>query len=159
MSMVLTNAYVRLSTTTSSSAAIVGTTGDTGMIDISPAVMKVTMKRTFDQHDDTHMGLTAHSRIPGLESWEMTCELLQDYHSAAAPPVDELLDSIISGRLKVLAAVRPINAARTTDNPEYWGPVRLFSHSPIDGSVGDLLKTPAALLSAGNLTRAVCATS
>lgn len=166
MSMVWTNALIRLSTTSSTAAVVIGTTTTggtpegTGLTDISSYVARCSLTREFDEHDDTVMGLTAHSRTPGLGSWGVELEMLQGWETGGGlVNVDRFLNDIIAARAKVWAAVRTCNTARTSDNPEYYGMVRLFTHTPYDGSIGDLLKTNPAFRSAGSLARAVCATA
>ena len=164
MSIIFNQAQVRLSTTTSTGTVVIGTTttGGTpegsGLTDFSAFVARVRINRDFDEHDDTVMGMSAHSRVPGLESWDMEMELIQEFSNSAALNIDKRLHDIIDGRLKIVAAIRPVAAARSSDNPEYYGHVRLFSHTPMDGAVGDLLKTTPSFRSAGSLTRSVCAT-
>lgn len=172
MSMVFTNALVRVSTSTSNIA--LGTTtsaeGSTGLYDISGYVMRTRLMREFDEHDDTVMGLTDHSRIPGLESWAVELELTQQFHAAVPAnstgganvnsnrSLDDLLFDLTQSKPKFIVAIRACNTARSCDNPEYWGQVRAFSHSPLDGAVGDLLMTNPAFRSAGNIARITSAT-
>ena len=156
MSIIFNNAQVRIATSTS---LAVGTTNDGALKDISAFVSRVRLNRDFDEHDDTVMGMSAHSRTPGLESWETEVEMIQEFSTLANLNVDRLLHDIIDGRIKVSMAIRPVSAARSSDNPEYYGHVRLFTHSPMDGAVGDLLKTTPSFRSAGSLFRAVCTTS
>jgi hypothetical protein len=59
MPEILNNAYVLISTSTA-----------TGTRDMSSRVTKVTLERDGDEHDDTVMGMSAHSRVIGLESWQ-----------------------------------------------------------------------------------------
>lgn len=147
-SFVFTNALVRISTSTSPA-----TPEAAGMTNVSGQVSRVRLTREFDEHDDTHMGLTAHSRTPGLENWNVDLELNQSFTGAAGTNIDDLLHTIIDGKVKMRVAVRTCNGARSSDNPEYFGSARLFTHSPYDGAVGDLLKTNPSFRSAGNLSR------
>jgi hypothetical protein len=143
--MIFTNGYVALTTSTQ---------------DISGLVTRLRLNRTFDEHDDTRMGLTDHSRVPGLGSWSFDIEAIQTFESTGSAfystGLETSLDAILAlkvGASAFTVAARPVNAARSSDNPEYRGSVRLFEYSPLDGQVGDLLKTPVRLLSAGSLTR------
>lgn len=172
MSMVFTNAYVRVATSTAN--ITFGTTtsaeGSTGFYNLSQYVMRVRLTREFDEHDDTTMGLTDHSRIPGLESWEVELDLTQQYHGAipanstggadiSSPrSVDDLLYELTASKPRVIVAVRACNTARSCDNPEYWGQARLFRHSPATGAVGELLMTNPVFRSAGNIARITSAT-
>ena len=145
--MILTNAMVLLTTSSQ---------------DISGLVSRVRLNRTFDEHDDTRFGLTDHSRVPGLGSWSFDLEAIQTFESTGSTfystGLATSLDAILAAKVGSAAfqvEVRPVNAARSSDNPGYQGSVRLFEYSPIDGGAGDLLKTPIKLLSAGSLVRAV----
>jgi len=164
MSQVWTNALIRVSTTSSTAAAVVGTTTTgavsegTGMTDISAYAGRCNLTREFDEHDDTVFGLTAHSRTPGLGSWGAELEMMQGF-DAVGVNVDRFLNDIIASRGRVWVSMRACNTARSSDNPEYYGLARIFSHTPFDGAVGDLLKTNPAFRSAGSLLRAVCATA
>lgn len=144
--LILNNAQVWLSTSTSTSTAI----------DISAYVTRIRLQRQFDLHDDTRMGHTAHSRIAGIEDWTAELELLQDFQASgidATHGLDKTMAAILG--VKALLIMRPVLAAKSSDNPEFSGPVMLESYSPLDGAVGDLLKLTVPFRSAGNLTRSV----
>lgn len=138
-SQVFTNAYVMLTSSTQA---------------LHSQLTSVRLNRTFDEHDDTRFGMTDHSRIPGLGSWSLELEGVSEYGSTETVPLDSILAAKVGGAAFTVA-VRPFNAARSSDNPEYTGQVRLFEYQPVGGGVGDLLKTPIRLLSAGSLTRVV----
>lgn len=136
---VFTNPYVVLTTSTQS---------------LHSQLRAVRLVRTFDEHDDTRFGMTDHSRVPGLGSWSLELEAISEYGSTEAVPLDAILAAKV-GSAAFEIVVRPLNAARSSDNPEYRGNVRLFEYQPIGGNVGDVLTTPIRLLSAGSLTRVV----
>jgi hypothetical protein len=147
MSQVLTNARVYLGTSTSSADK-----------DFSSVCRSVKLSYTADLHDDTVMGMTAHSNIQGLYKWTAELELIQDYGSTTSPvAIDKTLFDLADNRVKFLFSVRPVNAARTSDNPEFSGPARIESYEPISAAVGDLLVTKVPIVSAGNLSRTVSA--
>jgi len=167
MSMVFTNALIRVATSTAPSFGTTTTAeGSTGLYDLSPYVMRCRLTREFDEHDDTTMGLTDHSRIPGLESWEVELELTQQFHGtltgwsggASGRSLDDLLYELTASKPRCTVAVRACNTARASDNPEYYGTARFFRHSPLNGAVGDLLMTNPVFRSAGNINRVVSAT-
>jgi hypothetical protein len=135
-SVIFTNARVML-------------TSDTD--DLSAYVTRARLTRQKDLHDDTRMGHTAHSRVAGLEDWSVELELLQAFSTAEATIVDSILNAKIGQKFTI--AIRPDNAARSASNPEYSGLVVLESYTPMDGAVGDLLKSTVPLRSAGNLSR------
>lgn len=114
----------------------------------------ITLNRVFDEHDDTRFGMTDHSRIPGLGSWSLEGEAVSEYGSTELVPLDAILSGLVGGGA-FSVEVRPVNAARSSDNPGYTGQVRLFEYRPVGGNVGDLLVTPIRFLSAGSLVRSV----
>lgn len=129
-------------------------------IDISTRVRSVRLSYTADEHDDTVMGLTSHSRVQGLFSWDVELECLQDFDSGGTPnSIDELFFDLLDNKVKFNVCVRPVAGVRSSDNPEYQGPVRVRSHDPVTGAVGDLLTTRIPLMSAGNLSRKTSGTS
>lgn len=147
--LIFNNAQVWLGTSTA-----MGSTS--GGLDISKWVTRVRLQRQFDLHDDTRMGHTAHSRIAGIEDWTAELEILQDFASTSIDDthgMDKLLASILGVRSRL--CIRPVSAARSSDNPEFDGPVMLEAYNPMDGAVGDLLKITIPFRSAGNLSRLV----
>lgn len=153
-SVIFNNAKVMLSTTTCSGITT------TGMYDISAIVSRVRLNMEAAEVDDTVMGMEYRSRLPGLKSWQVDLELLQDFAAAVATPFpvenpDKVLFAIYDDNPRVIISVRPDNAIRSSCNPDYYGPARLFGYSPLDGAVGDLLKVNPSFRSAGNIIRSV----
>lgn len=152
MSVIFKNASVIISTSTAD-----------GANDISASVTKVTLDRSYDMHENTHMGQQAKSRIAGLEDWSVTIDVLQSFSTGQASVesqknIDKLLSTLVditSTGKSFMVHLRPENAARSSDNPEYKGLVVLESYAPMDGEVGDLLKMTIPLKSADSLTRSV----
>lgn len=140
--VIFTNAYVQIATST----AIPNTA-------IANRVRSVRLSYTADEHDDTVMGLTSHSRVQGLFSWDVELEMLQDFESSSTGYSDKKIFDLLDSKVKFMIGVRPFDAARSSDNPEYQGLVRVRSHDPMTGAVGDLLTTRIPLMSAGNLSR------
>jgi hypothetical protein len=147
MSVIYTNAKVLLSTSTA-----------TGTRDMSNRVMKLELPRDADEHDDTVMGLTAHSRVIGLEKWSFKMTMLQAFTTGDG---GENTNSILAttftrsqAGLKSLMTVSAFGGTSTvsTSNPTWSGLVVLKNYSPILGGVGDLLKTDVEFLGSGNLT-------
>ena len=150
MSVIYTNAKVLLSTSTA-----------LGTRDVSNRTMKIDLPRDADEHDDTVMGLTAHSRVIGLEKWSFKCTMLQSFTTADG---GENTNSILStmytlskAGTKTLMTVSVFGGTSTVSvsNPTYSGLVVLKNYSPIQGGVGDLLKTDVEFLGSGNLTEAI----
>ena len=147
MSVIYTNAKVLLSTSTA-----------VGTRDFSNRVMKLELPRDADEHDDTVMGLTAHSRVIGLEKWSFKMTLLQAFTTGDG---GENTNSILAttftrsqSGLKSMISVSAFGGTSTVSasNPTWSGLVVLKNYSPILGGVGDLLKTDVEFLGSGNLT-------
>lgn len=149
MSEIFNSAYVLISTSTS-----------TGTRDLSNRVMKLTLERDGDEHDDTVMGQTAHSRVIGLESWQFSMSMLQSFSTTDGGEntntiLRELYNTSKAGN-KFLVTVRKHSTALLgLANPTWSGLCVLKGYNPIDGEVGDLLKTDATFLGSGNLSESV----
>lgn len=149
MSEILTNPKVLLSTST-----VLGTR------DFSNRTMKVELPRDADEHDDTVMGLTAHSRIIGLEKWSFKMTMIQSLTTAdGGENTNSVLSSIYNRSLSGLKSMVSVQFDSTlvkgTANPTWSGLCVMKGYSPITGSVGDLLKTDVEFLGSGNLTESV----
>jgi hypothetical protein len=149
MPIIFNNAYVIVSTSTAA-----------GTRDLSNRITKVTLSRDGDEHDDTVMGMTAHSRVIGLESWEFSVGMMQSFSTGdAGENTDQVLatlyDTSKAGN-KFLVSVRKHSTELLgTANPTYSGLCVLKGYNPLDGEVGDLLKTDVTFLGSGNLSRSV----
>ena len=147
MSVIYTNAKVLLSTSTA-----------VGTRDMSNRVMKLELPRDADEHDDTVMGLTAHSRVIGLEKWSFKMTLLQAFTTVdGGENTNTILASTFTrsqAGLKSMMTVSAFGGTSTVSasNPTWSGLVVLKNYSPILGGVGDLLKTDVEFLGSGNLT-------
>ena len=148
-SEVFTNAYVAISTSTS-----------TGANDVSNLVTSVELTRTYDLLDDTVMGETAHSRKAGLETATATIEFVQVFSTDGGQQnldllLNTLADVSATGN-SFLITVNPKNAATTDSNPAYSFLAVLESYAPMQGAVGEILKTSVPFQSGGgSVSRAV----
>jgi hypothetical protein len=149
MSVIYTNAKVLFSTSTAA-----------GTRDLSNRVMKLELPRDADEHDDTVMGLTAHSRVIGLEKWSFKLTMLQSFTTGdGGENTNSILANCFSrsqAGLKNWMQVQLFGGTSTvsTSNPTWTGQVVLKHYSPIVGGVGDLLKTEVEFLGSGNLVEA-----
>ena len=147
-SEIFTNASVIISTSTA-----------VGSNDLSNRVMKLVLTREGDEHDDTVMGLTAHSRIIGLEKWSFKTDMIQSFSTSdGGLNTNQLLNTLYSLRTslnqKFMVTVRKdATAIRSTSNPEWSGLCVLKGYDPINGGVGDLLKSSVEFLGSGNLSQ------
>lgn len=116
--------------------------------DISDHVTQVTITYSATLQDSTAMGATTQQRIGGLKDWKIELELEQDY---AAGNLDSILFPLVGTTFTV--TVNPVNASNSTSNPQYSGTGILESYTPVAGKVGDIAKTPVAIMAAGTLSR------
>lgn len=141
-------------------SVIVSTSTSVGTRDLSNRTMKVTLNRDADEHDDTVMGLTAHSRVIGLEKWSFKMDLLQSFTTGdQGENTDQILNTLYDvskvGNKFLVSVKRHSTGLQGTGNPIYSGLCVLKGFNPLDGSVGDLLKTGVEFLGSGNLSRSV----
>ena len=149
MSVIFNDAYVLLSTSTGA-----------GTRDMSNRVMQVTLERDADEHDDTVMGLTAHSRVIGLESWQFSMGMLQSFSTGdGGENTDAILSTLYdlskSGGKFLVTVRKDATENLGPANPTFSGLCVLKNYNPLDGEVGDLLKTDVTFLGSGNLSRSV----
>lgn len=149
MPEILNSAYVLISTSTA-----------TGTRDMSNRVTKVTLERDGDEHDDTVMGMSAHSRVIGLESWQFNMGMIQSFSTADAGEntnkVLRELYNVSKAGSKFLVTVRKHSTQLLGEgNPTWSGLCVLKNYNPLDGEVGDLLKTEVTFLGSGNLSESV----
>lgn len=146
MAVVFTDAMVLLSTMSSSSSAV-----NSGQ-NVSAYCKRVRLSQTFDLHDVTTFGMTAHARQSGLTDWSAELDVLQDF--GVVDPLLRTLYTKHQSGIPTWFEVRPTNACSTATNPRYFGSVVLTAHNPMDGAVGDPLMTPVRFAGAGNLYQA-----
>ena len=154
-SVVLIDAMVAISTSTAAASF-------DGENNVSNSVISVRVNRSLEELEDTVMGEKTKSRKAGLDDVMVDIEFIQSFSTGAKQEnIDLLLDEALtqsqSGKSLGLA-IRPTTAIQGATNPTYAGQFALFSHSPIDGAVGEILKTTAQFKAAGgNMQRLVTA--
>lgn len=146
MSEIFNSAYVLISTSTA-----------TGTRDLSNRVTKVSLTRDGDEHDDTVMGLTAHSKVIGLESWKFSMGIIQSFTTTDGGEntnsIARDLYALSKSGGKFLVTVRKHSTQLLgSNNPTWSGLCVLKGYKPLDGGVGDLLKTDMEFLGSGNLS-------
>lgn len=101
--------------------------------DVSQYVTQVELPIEFEALEDTTMGDSGRSRIPGLQDSSISITFTQDFG------VGEL-DEIMFGLLGTVAtiSVRPTSAAVSTNNPMYVGDYLISQWQPFGNSVGEL---------------------
>lgn len=118
--------------------------------DISHECDSVSLPYSAAQLDNTTFGQDTKINTPGLKTQTLTIAGKADF---SASGIDSQLFALI-GAAPFTVAVRPVNAAKSTSNPEYSFSATLKDYSPITGKVGDLMTFSANFEAAGTLTRA-----
>jgi hypothetical protein len=122
-----------------------------GGTDLSEHVRSVTIDAGTTMQDDTAMGDTFQSNAPGLATWSISVEFLQDY---AASKVDATLYPLLGvAATPVALVIRPASSGVATANPQWTGTGVLESYNPVAGSVGDQAMASATWQSGGALVR------
>lgn len=120
-------------------------------VDLSDHVKSVELPAAVEMLDDTVMGDDTRSNKPGLKTWNITVNFVQDFASAK---VDATLFPLL-GAAAFTLIVRADNAAGVgATNPNYTGSAVLESYPPLGNQVGELAMSQAVFQSAGTLTRA-----
>lgn len=102
------------------------------------------------QLDTTNMDSAGWNEIiGGLKSFTLALGLMDD---VAASAVDDDLWAVLG--TKIAFAIRPVDAAISTSNPEYQGTV-LINHWEMGGGVGELAMKTLTLPGSGAIVRDV----
>lgn len=125
---VLTDAYVSLNT-----------------VSLGGKCKSVTLTYSAEMLDDTVMGCTTRSSMPGLKSWTLECQFLQDY---TAGSVDATLWAMI-GLAAFAFELRSSSGVVAPTNPKFTGSAVLESYTPLGGGVGELAATTASFKPGG----------
>jgi len=117
--------------------------------DVSDHVTSVSFTYLGEPQENTAMGDSTRSRIPGLKDWNVTVEFNQDY---AAAGVDAIVFPLVGTTFTV--TIKPTSSAVSATNPSFSGTAYLENYNPIQGSVGEVMTTSISMLASGDLTRA-----
>ena len=122
-------------------------------IDLSDHCTGATLNFAPEVLDETAFGDDTRTRKVGLNDWNVTLELHQDF---ASSKTDSVMWTILTSQassaipLKILASKSSSIAAT---NPEFQGNVILESYSPFTGTIGELATTTVTFQANGDLTR------
>jgi len=105
-------------------------------VDLSDRVKSVSLPMSVATQDGTTMGDTWMEQLPGLKSWSLTIEFLQDF---ASGKTHATINPIFGTTVAV--TVKPTTAATSATNPEFQGNVVISEYNPLDGAVGDASST------------------
>lgn len=107
-------------------------------VEFTDHVSSVEINVTKDDVETTSFSGSGRELKAGLQKNTFTLNFQQDFASAS---VDATLFPLWQNETEFAVAVRPITAAVSTTNPEYYGTCILLEYSPLSGSVGELSET------------------
>jgi len=118
-------------------------------VDLTNRIDTVTIDETFAAVDTTAFGSSAKTFIAGLGEHKFTCEFQQDFAAAEVEAtIYPLLGTVVA------VTVKPLSSTTSTTNPAYTFNVLVDEWKPVDGKVGDLLKSSATWPISGAVTKA-----
>lgn len=118
-------------------------------VDLSDHVESVSWPLTTDSVEDTSMGDSARTYLPGLNDSTVTINFRNDF---AASDVYATLSGVYSGGAAVALAIRAVNTTIATTNPEAQASAILTSWDPFALSIGDVANSSVSFQVTGNVT-------
>lgn len=98
----------------------------------------VEISASKDEVDTTSFDGAGRERKAGLQDNSFTVNFQQDFD---AQEVDATLFPLWDNATEFTVAVRPVDEAISSTNPEYSGTCILLEYSPLAGAVGELSET------------------
>jgi len=120
--------------------------------DLSTYVKSLTFNREREAQDDTTMGMTTHSNLPGLINWGLQVEFRADY---ADNLLCEILDTAFTAGVVALAIRASKTDAISANNPEWQAQGFITSEQILGGGVGELAKSPITIVPGGGANAAI----
>jgi hypothetical protein len=129
--LVLTNAFV----------SIAG-------INLSDHISSISLATQYDLVDTTQFGDTSKKMIAGLAANSVSFEFHQDFTAGS-------VESVIYPLLGTATAciVKPVDAARSANNPQYNFSVLISEWTPLNATVGDLTTASVTWPISGDVTK------
>ena len=119
-----------------------------GSTDISDHVSSISLSSNYDIVETTAFGNTAKTRVAGLVDNSVTLELHQDY---ATSSIEQTIYPTLGTAVTI--AVKPVNAATTTINPQYGFSAVISEWTPVSGAVGELSTASVSWPISGAITK------
>lgn len=107
-------------------------------VDLSSKVRSITVTRNHEDLDATGMGSTARTHYPGLRDDSMEVEFFQDF---AAASVEATIGAALGNGTGFTTVAKRDSGAVAVTNPSYTGTLFPLTHTPINGTVGDMHMT------------------
>jgi len=119
-----------------------------GSTDISDHVSSISLSSSYDIVETTAFGSTAKTRVAGLVDNSVTLELHQDY---ATSSIEQTIYPTLGTAVTI--AVKPVNGATTTINPQYSFSTVVSEWTPLNGAVGELATASVSWPISGAITK------
>ena len=120
-------------------------------VDLTNRIDMVTLEETFADIDTTAFGGGgSKTRVAGLGDHKFTAEFQQDFASAE---VEATIYPLVGQVTSI--TVKPLNAPTSSPNPAYTFSVLVVDWKPVDGKVGDLMKSSVTWPITGAVTKAL----
>ena len=116
--------------------------------DLSDHIASVSLATQYDLVDTTQFGDISKRVIAGLATNSISFEFHQDFQAGS-------VESIIYPLLGTATActIRPIDAARTSSNPQYDFSVLIAEWTPLSAAVGELTTASVTWPISGDITK------
>lgn len=114
-------------------------------VDLSANVRSLTVTRNSEDLDATAMGSTARTHYPGLRDDSMEVEFFQNYTAAQ---VEATIGPLLGNGTGVSIVAKPAAGATAVTNPAYTMTGFPLTHTPINGTVGEMNMTSVTLVPA-----------
>lgn len=118
-------------------------------VDLTNRIDMATLEETYADIDTTAFGSASKTRVAGLGDHKITLEFQQDF---AAAEVEATIYPLIGTTTSV--TMKPLSSVTSTTNPAYTFTVLVTDWKPMDGKVGDLIKSSVSWPISGPVTKA-----
>jgi hypothetical protein len=116
--------------------------------DLSDHIASISLATQYDLVETTQFGQTSKQFVAGLAANTITFEFYQDFQAGS-------VESIIFPLLgtATTCTIRPIDAARSTSNPQYDFSVLIAEWTPLSAAVGELTTASVTWPISGDITK------
>lgn len=112
-------------------------------VDLSSRVRSLVLTRNHEDLESTAMGAVARGHFPGLRDDSAAVVLYQDF---AAANVEATIGAALGNGTGFTTVIKKDTAATSATNPSYTATTSPFTHTPINGEVGEMHMTDVTFL-------------
>lgn len=125
-------------------------------VNLSAYVKQARLSAQVDAKEDTAMGASVHTNLPGLQNWSLQIDFKQDY---ASSQVDATLWPLFIAGTTFTWKVRPTTGSISATNPEFSATGFITEYPPVGGAVGEVHETSITIVPGGTSPALARATS